>query len=114
MIFDKIKQVLGGKIRLLISGGAPLSQEVKDFLFVSFGCPILEAYGVTENAGAVSSTSRWETRAGVIGGPIAGIKMKLRDLPELGYLTTDDPPRGEVCVKGNSVFKGYFRNPALT
>jgi long-chain acyl-CoA synthetase len=104
LIFDKIKQVLGGNIRLLISGGAPLSKDVKDFLFVAFGCPVLEAYGVSENAGAVSSTSRWETRAGVVGGPIAGIKMKLCDIPELGYLTTDNPPRGEVCVKGNSVF----------
>ena len=113
-IFDKVKDVLGGKTRLLISGGAPLSQEVKDFLFVAFGCPILEAFGISETSGATSSTSRWETRAGVVGGPIAGIKMKLIDLPEYGYLTTDEPPRGEICVKGNSVFKGYFRNPDLT
>ena len=105
---------MGGEVRLLISGGAPLSQEVKEFLFAAFSCPILESYGVSENSGAVTSTSVWETRAGIVGGPIAGIKMKLRDLPELGYLTTDNPPRGEVCVKGNSVFKGYFRNPALT
>ena len=114
LIFNKVKNVMGGEIRLLISGGAPLSQEVKDFLFVAFGCPIMESYGSSENSGAVTTTSIWERRAGVVGGPIAGIKMKLRDLPELGYLTTENPPRGEIYVKGNSVFKGYFRNPDLT
>lgn len=45
---------------------------------------------------------------------MACLKLKLKDLPELGYLTTDDPPRGEVMIKGNSIFKGYFRLPELT
>ncbi len=114
IIFKKVKETLGGRIRLLISGGAPLAQEVKNFLTVAFSCPVLEAYGITECAGSVASTSRWEWRAGVVGGPLPCLKMKLRDLPELGYLSTDSPPRGEVCVKGLSVFKGYFRNPSLT
>ena len=73
-----------------------------------------QAYGTTETAGCLGTTSAWETRAGIVGGPLPCIKIKLRDLPELGYLTTSDPPRGEICVKGNSVFKGYFRNLSLT
>ena len=92
---------MGGRIRLLISGGAPLAQDVKNFLTVAFGCPILEALGATETAGAIASTSWWETRAGVVGGPLPCGKIKLRDLPELGYLTTDNPPRGEIMVKGS-------------
>lgn len=83
-------------------------------MFVAFGVPVLEAYGASESAGVVTSTSNWEYKAGVVGGPLSSIKLKLRDLPELGYLTTDDPPRGEVCIKGNSVFKGYFRDSILT
>jgi long-chain acyl-CoA synthetase len=49
-----------------------------------------------------------------VGGPLACSKLKLRDVPELGYLSTDDPPRGEVSLKGNTIFSGYFRKPELT
>jgi long-chain acyl-CoA synthetase len=83
---------------------------VFDFLRLSFKCPIIEAYGVTEISGSLGSTSAWETVAGVSGGPLACLKVKLVDIPELRYLSTDEPPRGEVLVKGLSVFKAYFRN----
>ena len=101
-------------MRWLISGGAPLSQQTKYFLTVSFGCGVFECYGATEAAGCLTTTSCWEQQAGLVGGPLACLKMKVKDLPELGYLSTHDPPTGELCIKGNSVFKGYFRNAELT
>ena len=85
-----------------------------DFLRASFSCPIFEALGATEAAGNICCSSIWEKNAGTVGGPLPSIKIKLKDLEEYGYLSTDDPPRGEICIKGNSVFKGYFRNPELT
>ena len=82
---------------------------------IAFGCPVEEVYGATEATGGVCSTCIWDRSTGNLGGPLSCSKLKLRDLPDLGYLSTDEPyPRGEVCLKGLSVFKGYFRNPALT
>lgn len=52
--------------------------------------------------------------AGHVGGPLPCIKIRLRDLPELNYMSTDTNPRGEICYKGNSIFKGYFKNAAKT
>ncbi len=86
-----------------------------NFIKIVFSAPVIQAYGTTETCGCLTTTSIWEWRAGVVGGPLPCLKMKLRDRPELGCFSSDLPyPRGEVLVKGNSVFKGYFRNQALT
>lgn len=99
---------------MLICGGAPLAQEVKYFLMAAFCCPVLEAYGTSETGGGLSTTSRWDTRAGFVGGPLASLKLRLKDIPELGYLSTDQPcPRGEICIKGAAVCTSYFRSPSL-
>jgi long-subunit acyl-CoA synthetase (AMP-forming) len=100
---------LGGKIRLFISGGAPLDQDVKYFMIVTFGCPVLEAYGAAESAGGISSTGSWETRAGrIIYLPC--LKMKLVDLPELGYLTTDNPPRDRLTRNPDQTAKVFDKD----
>lgn len=107
-------QALGGRIRYLVSGGAPLSQEVFDFLRGVFNCPVLEAYGTTETSGGLCITHGLETIAGISGGPLASLKIKLVDIPKFSYLSTDDPPRGQIYVKGAAVFKGYFKDEKAT
>jgi long-chain acyl-CoA synthetase len=114
LIFNKIKQVLGGHVRLLSTGSAPISRDVSNFFKVAFCVPILEGYGQTETGGAVCLSHRDDPRTQHIGGPIGSCKIRLRDVPEMGYLATDKPPRGEIQFFGPCVFKGYFKNPEKT
>ena len=66
----------------MISGGAPLSSEVKNFLTVIFSAPIFECYGVTETAGFISCSSLWDRKGGNVGGILSCNKMQLRDISE--------------------------------
>ena len=109
-----MRDILGGNVRFLLSGGAPLSAEVKRFLTVIFSAPILEAYGMTEAAGVLTCSSYWDTVGGHVGGTLPCNRMQLRDVPELGMSTDDSTPMGAVYIKGNAVFKGYFKNPDET
>lgn len=61
LIFRWMQNILGGKIRYFISGGAPLNVEIKNFLTVVFSAPIFEAYGMTEAAGCLTCTAIWDT-----------------------------------------------------
>ena len=96
----------------MATGSAPISMDVLNFLKVAFCCPILEGYGQTESTAASCVTMPDDPIAGHVGGPLPCMKIRLRDIPEMGYLSNDTPnPRGEICFKGPAVFKGYFQNP---
>ena len=98
----------------MVTGSAPISPEVLSFLKCCFACPIHEGYGQTESCAASSVTSAYDPEAGHVGGPLACVRMRLRDIPEMEYYSTDENPRGEICFQGNSIFHGYYKNAERT
>lgn len=99
------------KVRFCISGAAPLSQETKDHFEQQLGLPILEGYGLTETSPIVSVNTEENRKAGSVGINLPYINVKIVDDngKELGR-----NEEGEICVKGENVFKGYYNNPAAT
>ena len=92
-----------------------MDKEVIDFLKVCFSCPMGEGYGLTETAAHGCRTDLKETILGHVGGPGEMIKMRLKDLPEMDYRSSDKPyPRGEICFQGPGIFKGYYKRQDKT
>lgn len=114
IIMKKFKAVLGGNVRFMITGSAPISPDVLDFLKIAFCAPIIEGYGMTETCAGSVTQFIGDKLSGHVGGPLANVKIRLRDIPEMQYLTSQNPPKGEVCMWGPSIMKGYFKNPEKT
>ena len=94
----------------MMTGSAPIEKNVIDYLKICFSCPILEGYGLTESAAATSIVDPEDSNTGHVGGPVESVKFRLRDIPEMSYLSADKPyPRGECCMMGPCIFKGYFK-----
>ena len=115
IIFSKIKARLGGNVRLMISGGAPLAPHVETFLRVAMCCPVVQGYGLTETAAAsfVAVPDDMEMMS-TIGVPFPSIEYRLEAVPEMNYYPSSNPPRGEVIVRGPSVFSGYYKDEKQT
>ena len=114
LVFNKIKAKLGGRVRVMTTGSAPISAEVLDFLRAAFSCEVVEGYGMTEG-GVMSSTAPGETEGGNVGPPAVVNEIKLVSVPEMNYTTSDKPfARGEICVRGPSVFRGYLKDEKKT
>ncbi|KAJ2077408.1 medium-chain fatty acid-CoA ligase faa2 [Coemansia sp. RSA 988] len=115
VVCNKIKQFFGGHLELLISGSAPIDGKVLNFLRVALATTIVEGYGSTEGNSAATVSTMDEHTADHIGIPYPAIDIRLRDVPEMNYLTTDLPrPRGELLIRGKNVFVGYYRDPEKT
>lgn len=114
LVFKKTKAVIGGNVRLMITGSAPISKDVLDFLKICFCAPLNEGYGMTETSAGSVLTKVGDGVSGHVGGPVANVKLRLRDIPEMNYSHLDNPPKGEVCFWGPSIMKGYFKNPEKT
>ncbi|CAN8270590.1 unnamed protein product [Cochlearia groenlandica] len=115
LVFKKIRAVLGGHIRFMLCGGAPLSPDSQRFINICMGAPIGQGYGLTETC-AGATFSEWDDPAvGRVGPPVPCSYIKLVSWEEGGYRISDKPmPRGEIVVGGNSVTAGYFNNQEKT
>ncbi|XP_049722628.1 long-chain-fatty-acid--CoA ligase 1 isoform X4 [Elephas maximus indicus] len=112
LIFHKIQSSLGGKVRLMVTGAAPVSPTVLTFLRAALGCQFYEGYGQTECAAGCCLTVPGDWTAGHVGPPMPCSYVKLVDVEEMNYVAAQG--EGEVCVKGANVFKGYWKDPAKT
>lgn len=104
--------MLGGNVQYIGSGSAPINPAVLDFLKVAFSCIVAEGYGSTENSGTATKIFPHDQEPnGTVGPPQAGVEIKLVDVPEMSYFSTDKPhPRGELCTRGQMVIPGYYKD----
>ncbi|KAH9786880.1 Long chain acyl-CoA synthetase 1 [Citrus sinensis] len=99
LAFRKVKARLGGRLRLVISGGAPLSTEVEEFLRVTCCAFLVQGYGLTETCGPTTVCFPDEMCMVGTAGPVSVYsELRLEEVPEMGYSPLDDPPCGEVCI----------------
>jgi len=99
LVYKKVRTGLGGRLRLVSSGGAPLAKELADF-FWAVGVPIYQGYGLTETSPIVS-TNYPVNRPGSSGKPIANVHVRIAE-------------DGEILVKGPCIMQGYYKNPEAT
>ncbi|XP_010518417.1 PREDICTED: long chain acyl-CoA synthetase 1 isoform X1 [Camelina sativa] len=113
--FRKIRDKLGGRIRLLVSGGAPLSPEIEEFLRVTCCCFVVQGYGLTETLGGTALGFPDEMcMLGTVGIPAVYNEIRLEEVAEMGYDPLGENPSGEICIRGQCMFSGYYKNPELT
>ena len=100
LVFAKVKERLGGRLRMAVSGAAPLSLEVLEF-FNALGILVVEGYGLTETSSSLSVNQEGNYKLGTVGPPVEGCEVKLDE-------------DGEILVKSASVFAGYYKDPEAT
>uniref|UniRef100_A0ACD5VJR8 Uncharacterized protein n=1 Tax=Avena sativa TaxID=4498 RepID=A0ACD5VJR8_AVESA len=115
VVFSKVKEGLGGNVRVILSGAAPLATHVEEYLRVVTCAHVLQGYGLTETcAGSFVSLPNQMSMIGTVGPPVPNIDARLESVAEMNYDALASTPRGEICIKGETLFSGYYRREDLT
>ncbi|NXE92394.1 ACSL5 ligase, partial [Menura novaehollandiae] len=112
IVFKKVQETMGGRVRIMVTGAAPISPSVLTFLRAALGCQIFEGYGQTECSAGCTFSMPGDWTTGHVGAPLACNIIKLDDVEEMSYFSSNN--EGEVCIKGPNVFKGYLKDPEKT
>jgi len=119
-VFSKIRNAFGGKVRMMITGSAPISPVIMEFLRICTSCTVVEGYGQTETSAAVSATlEEDQVGAGFVGVPLPCSEIALFDVPGMNYTQADVVngkvvERGEICFRGANMTAGYWKMPGKT
>jgi len=108
MVYSKIRSQMGGRLRLLISGAAPLSRELAEFFF-SIGIPIYEGYGLTETSPVIAVNHPGAVRLGTVGPVIPGVEVRLGEETE----DAEGHSGREILVRGPNVTPGYYHQEEM-
>jgi len=116
LVFNKVRDTLGIKnMKYMITGSAHLSGDMHDFARVVFDCPLLQGYGLTETVSSGTVQRVGDCTNENIGCCVHSTEVKLVDVPEMGYHSSDTPyPRGEIWIRGPTITLGYFKQEEKT
>jgi len=115
LIFAKMKAAVGGRLRVMLSGGAPIAEDAHRFIRTVLTTPLMQGYGLTETCSTGCIADPMDLTTGHVGPPVNGVTLKLVDWTEGGYTVDDEVgPRGEIVIGGDHVSAGYFNMPEKT
>jgi len=115
ILFKPIRALLGGRVRFMLTGGAPLAAETHRYLRAALCCPVLQGYGLTETCSGTTIMDVDDKSTGLTGAPLTCCDIKLVNWEEGNYRVKDRPyPRGEIHVGGSNVVVGYYKQPGKT
>jgi long-chain acyl-CoA synthetase len=100
LVRDKVRKRFGGRLKAMVSGGAPLNPEIGLF-FIALGVVLLQGYGQTEAAPVVSANPPWRIKIDTVGPPLDGVEVRVAE-------------DGEILVRGDNVMQGYWNDPEAT
>uniref|UniRef100_A0A915ERG0 long-chain-fatty-acid--CoA ligase n=1 Tax=Ditylenchus dipsaci TaxID=166011 RepID=A0A915ERG0_9BILA len=99
LAFDRIRKLLGGQLRFVLSGGAPLNAETQRFMNICFCCPVVQGYGLTETCGGATLADQHDLSTGSVGPPLRCCEIMLREWAEAGYSPSNETPKNEEKTK---------------